>query len=81
MDELEQKIIEIYGKPTGYQFTVIAEFISKCSLSDFEKLKDLEYEMDQTKEYSFCNCYRAKGCDIDENGDLYCIECQKNISQ
>ena len=44
MNELEQKIIEVYGKTTGYQFTVIAEFISKCSLSDFEKLKELDYD-------------------------------------
>jgi hypothetical protein len=52
----------------------------KCSLSDFEKLKDIEYDLSEDKEYSFCKCYRAKGCDIDENGDLYCVECQKTIS-
>lgn len=45
MNELEKKIIEVYGKPTGYQFEVIKEFISKCSLSDFEKLKDLDYDI------------------------------------
>jgi hypothetical protein len=45
MNELEQKIIEVFGRPTGYQFVVIKEFISKCSLSDFEKLKDMEWDI------------------------------------
>lgn len=31
-------------------------------------------------EQLFCECAQAKGCDIDEDGHLYCIECQKNIA-
>lgn len=48
MNDLEQKLYdkvsEVFGKPSGYQFEVIKEFISKCGLSDYEKLRDLEYE-------------------------------------
>jgi len=49
MDNLElklyDKVSEVFGKPSVYQFEVIKEFISRCSFSDFEKLKDLEYEL------------------------------------
>jgi hypothetical protein len=31
-------------------------------------------------EQLFCECAQAKGCDIDEDGHLYCIECQKKIA-
>ena len=56
MDELDHKIIEILGKDRfsgEMPFIVresIKEFISKCSISDFEKLKDMEYDLSQNKE-------------------------------
>lgn len=83
MNELEQYIRDICGDDinlTTLSLFFIKDFIAKCSISDFEKLKDMEYDLSQSKEYSFCNCYRAKGCDIDEKGFLYCIECEKIIS-
>ncbi len=48
MNELEQKINDLF-KDRYYlsisDFELIKLFISKCSLSDFEKLKDLEYDL------------------------------------
>ena len=56
MNELEQNIIDIFKNsnpsmyPTNIGFLdiqLISKFISKCSLSEFEKLKDLEYDLNQ----------------------------------
>ena len=32
-------------------------------------------------EQLFCDCSQGKGVDIDEDGFLYCIDCQKNIAK
>ena len=54
MNELEQKIIEIFKDDTVKMYPtiigfldlqLIKTFISKCSLTDFEKLKDMEYDL------------------------------------
>lgn len=47
MEELEQKIKEIIGRPRIWprELVTIKEFISKCSLSDFERMKDMEYDV------------------------------------
>jgi hypothetical protein len=47
MDELEQKIMEIMDDPNmcDNDVATIEDFISKCSLSDFERLKDMEYDV------------------------------------
>lgn len=54
-----------------------------------EKLKKANKELTEQlrlgvvvwqSEQLFCECAQAKGCDIDEDGHLYCIECQKNIA-
>lgn len=82
MNNLEQKIYNIIGDPNimESQISSIVEFIDKCSLSEFETLKNLDYDLSQDNEYSFCECYKNKGCDIDEEGGLYCIYCKKSIS-
>ena len=48
-------IMEAMGDPdlellTGNPMDIISLFISKCSLSDFERLKDTEYELSQSTE-------------------------------
>ena len=51
-------IIEAMGDPDLDLFTgsnenaldIISLFISRCSLSDFERLKDVEYELSQSSE-------------------------------
>jgi hypothetical protein len=47
MNELEQKIKEIIDRARIWprELVTIKEFISKCSLSDFEQLKDMEYDV------------------------------------
>lgn len=53
MDELEKAIKEILGDDRVFPSRMISIkiFIDKCSLSDFEKLKDLDYDLNnQTDE-------------------------------
>jgi hypothetical protein len=47
MDELEQKIMDIMSDPNmdKNNLSIIKEFIDKCSLSDFEILKDIRWEI------------------------------------
>ena len=60
MNELEKKIIEIFKDDTVKMYPtiigfldlqLIKTFISKCSLSDFEKLKDMEWELSQKTDH------------------------------
>lgn len=45
MNELERKIVEMIGTSWTSDIKAVSLFISRCSLSEFEKLKDLEYEL------------------------------------
>lgn len=53
MSELEKqlfdKISEVVDNASWYEYEVIKEFISKCGVSEFEKLKDLEYDISVSK--------------------------------
>lgn len=55
MEELEYKIYDIIDplddrfELTYDELYAIKDFISKCSISDFEKLKELDYDLSTTK--------------------------------
>ena len=51
MEEFEQKIKDIINDPNimESQISAITEFISKCSLLQFENLKDLEYDLSENE--------------------------------
>jgi hypothetical protein len=53
MTELNQFIIKILDKSRVWpsEMNAIKEFISKCSLTDFEKLKDLDYDENFNQEF------------------------------
>lgn len=46
MEKLEQKIKEIIGRSRIWprEMVTIKEFISKCSLTDFEQMKDMDWD-------------------------------------
>lgn len=52
MDELDIKIVDIFIKTEigETEIDTVRYFISKCSISDFEKLKDLDYDLSQNAE-------------------------------
>jgi hypothetical protein len=51
----KEKILDIIQKQlkrnlSYWEYCIIYEFIDKCSLSEFEKLKDLEYDLSDNKD-------------------------------
>lgn len=46
-NELEKKIMQITSNDDDNDILLIKLFIAQCSLSNFEKLKDLEYDQNQ----------------------------------
>lgn len=53
MTALTQYIIKILDKDRVWpsEINAIKEFISKCSITDFEKLKDLDYDETFNQEF------------------------------
>ena len=47
MNELKRRISEIMINDDDYINLIVKTFISKCSLTDFEILKDMEYDLNQ----------------------------------
>lgn len=41
----------------------------------------IERTLKALNQQSSCSCSQAKGLDNDEKGNLYCIECEKNLNQ
>ena len=58
MEELEYKIYDVIDplddriELTSDELDAIKDFISKCSISDFEKLKEMDYDLSTTKNES-----------------------------
>ena len=50
MEAMEDPDLDTFQGCNKNALEIISLFISKCSLSDFERLKDTEYELSQSTE-------------------------------